>query len=422
MSSSKLTDLLCKGQHDIDPNENHKTSTGSSENSSRKGLASFMVSVTVMRRRRTSPQVLLKASITTVLVVTIGFIVLYTILLKYFSNTVPYVPEEWERIRSQFHTHHRPKLIPRPMDLDPSDYVTSEIKYRPPKWNISNYDFNNNLDNTKLCRQKFQYLVIIVSTRTEFERRIAIRNSWCRPQRYNLPSDAWGCVFLLGVGSQQEPNRETVDQRIDLEIKTYNDILKGSYIDSYRNLTYKVLHGLHWASRSCPTEFVLKTDDDCFVNTHLLHILILHHRDAMNLYIGSVSSKQHEVLRDPNSVWYVSEELYAENFYPRYASGAGYLLSSDVVTRLIDVSRYRIPIPNEDAYIGILAQDIDVKPLQSGRFTLMSIGWTLCNYLYLVVIHKVLPDQQEDMLNNTIRARTSHLCTPTPNEQRLTWN
>lgn len=428
MSSSKLTDLLCKGQHSIDPDGNQEFPTKHDGNvetdncSRRKGLASFMVSVTVMRRRRTSPQVLLKASITTVLVVTIAFIILYTILLRYFSNPVPYMPEEWERVRSQYHARHRPKLIPRPMDLDSNYFITSKGNNQPPKWNISDYDFDHNIENTRLCRHKYQYLVVIVSSRPEFERRIAIRNTWCRPQRYNLPADAWGCVFLLGVGSQEESNSDIVDRRIDLEIKTYSDVLKGSYIDSYRNLTFKVLHGLHWASKSCPTEFVLKTDDDCFVNTHLLHILILHHRDARDLYIGSVASKLHEVLRNPESVWYVPKEAYGEQYYPQYASGAGYLLSSDVVQQLVDMSKYVTPIPNEDAYIGILAHEAGVRPFHSGRFTLNSMGWTLCNYLYLVLIHKVLPDHQEVMLNNTIVATTNHQCRPAPNERRLTWN
>ncbi len=35
------------------------------------------------------------------------------------------------------------------------------------------------------------------------------------------------------------------------ETRHHGDVLLGDYEDSYRNLSYKVLTGLHWALRQC---------------------------------------------------------------------------------------------------------------------------------------------------------------------------
>ena len=42
--------------------------------------------------------------------------------------------------------------------------------------------------------------------------------------------------------------------------------------DTYRNLTLKTVMGLKWSAIFCPqAKFVMKTDDDIFVNLPFLH-------------------------------------------------------------------------------------------------------------------------------------------------------
>ena len=46
--------------------------------------------------------------------------------------------------------------------------------------------------------------------------------------------------------------------------------------DTYHNLTLKTIMGLKWMAIFCPqAEFVLKTDDDIYVNVDLLHRSLL---------------------------------------------------------------------------------------------------------------------------------------------------
>ena len=100
----------------------------------------------------------------------------------------------------------------------------------------------------------------------------------------------------------------------------------------------------------------------------------------------------------------VSRDEYPPDLYPPYASGTGYVLSREVLGRMLALSRRYKPFPNEDAYIGVLAEQLSVSPVHSSRFTLYSDAWTTCNYRYLLVIHNVTVKQQSQMLNIAKRA------------------
>ena len=55
------------------------------------------------------------------------------------------------------------------------------------------------------------------------------------------------------------------------ESSKYHDVVAADFVDSYRNLTLKMMVGLKWVSRFCPhSRFVLKCDLDTFVNLPLL--------------------------------------------------------------------------------------------------------------------------------------------------------
>ncbi|KAL4623253.1 beta-1,3-galactosyltransferase 5-like [Arapaima gigas] len=185
----------------------------------------------------------------------------------------------------------------------------------------------------------------------------------------------------------------TVERCISPEIlkeqQTFGDVLVGNYVDCYRNLTLKVMHGMKWVAENCEPQFVLKTDDDCFVNTYYLaRFLVKFNSIKSGLYIGSLFPKgKRLVVRDPFSKWYVSWEDFAEDKYPPYASGIGYVLSLDAVLKILNVAQRVPPLPMEDAYMGILAKEAGIPVRSSSRFMKYNINWRVCNYRYLMVIH-----------------------------------
>ena len=252
---------------------------------------------------------------------------------------------------------------------------------------------------TPKCQTSFLHILITSATH-DFAQRDIIRQTWCSKQQLInsfLPHDRnslMQCTFLIG----QSTNTTTM-QHINQEIKQFGDILLGGYSDTYRNLTLKVLTGLHWVTTNCISKYILKTDDDCFVNSNiLLKVLLAQKHSTLPLYLGMLlDSLEHTVvIRDPDNKWHVAEEEYAPDYYPAYISGTGYLLSQASASRIYGLSKLFTPLPVEDAYIGVLAEYAGIPARQSFRFTLIRENWQVCNFLYLIVIHHISISMQQE--------------------------
>lgn len=290
---------------------------------------------------------------------------------------------------------HKPLLIDKYKFKD-KDLVESEIK-----WHVSDYD--EPLSDQPKCSEDIVFLVLITSSPEHHDRRDAIRKGWCNKADIPEISPArWQCIFMIGQTVNMSSN-----SIIKQEMVNYSDILRGSYMDSYRNLTYKVFHGYNWSSKYCRSNYVLKTDDDCFVNVRRLQYFLLHYNTVTtNLYAGNVfyDDEKRRVIRSNDSKWSVSKDVYPAPMYPPYASGVGYILSRDLADKMVHTSQYMKVVPNEDAFVGIIANNMAVKPIHSSRFLLFSSGLRQCNYFYLFIIHGVKAHLQKTMQDNAINA------------------
>ncbi|GAB1610786.1 beta-1,3-galactosyltransferase 5-like [Argonauta hians] len=281
---------------------------------------------------------------------------------------------------------------------------------------------------TPTCCHGCMFVVLILSAPSYIEKRMAIRDTWCQDHdysdnedvnnttgyfttgnwrgetRHNVGQRDWLCVFLIG----KTKNKKT-EQALHREMDTYNDILRGNYVDNYFNLTLKVFHGFAWVRRACKPNLVVKTDDDSFVNTKLLYRLLTHSTRNLireNLYVGHVYTKN-PVMRRTNK-WKVKLSDYRQKYYPPYAAGLAYVLSVDVIEKMLAVSKYFKPLHIEDAFIGILSKFLKIKPIKSLRFQTIASDWTICNFLYLLAIHKIPASSQKSFQNNTNVA--PHVC------------
>lgn len=156
------------------------------------------------------------------------------------------------------------------------------------------------------------------------------------------------------------------------------------------------MHGFSWAVHHCKPTYLLKTDDDCFVNVPLLlEFLLKYNPVPTNLYAGKIRWSA-PVVRDPNSRWYVSMTEYPKQRYAPYALGAGYIFSYDVLEKLVVYSDKMLVFPNEDAYVGTVLNAAGIRPTYSERFVTHPGPWQMCNFLYLFVVHKVKASRQEE--------------------------
>ena len=171
-----------------------------------------------------------------------------------------------------------------------------------------------------------------------------------------------GLVFLLGA-----PPTEADRNRVEAEVSEFRDVLVADFRDSYRNLTLKVLLGLRWVLDSCPgVRFILKTDDDTFVNLPLLTTFLLEQGQGNSIYGHAYLSS----VVNRNGRWGVTLREFPFHTYPVYMSGTGYALSRDAAEKVLGAARSVPLIPVEDAFVtGVLAQVAGVLRFSCSGFT-----------------------------------------------------
>ena len=142
-------------------------------------------------------------------------------------------------------------------------------------------------------------LVVVCSAVNNYESRQGIRKSWAKDQF--ILKDV-RVVFLLG-----KLTNNSADSKLKYESDTFGDILQEEFIDSYANLTVKSLMLLKWFQQNCDgehakVEYVLKTDDDMYVNLVNLRKTVEGNNSDNNLLVGFSNLKKAPI-RDPFSKW-----------------------------------------------------------------------------------------------------------------------
>lgn len=140
-----------------------------------------------------------------------------------------------------------------------------------------------------------------------------------------------------------------------MESSRYGDILMEDYRDSYRNLTHKAISGLKWVSENCTSpRYLFKTDDDILLDifgvVKHLKTEVEPQRGSRGVILCNQWSNM-KVIRDKKSKWYTSEEEFKGNMFDAYCSGSAYVLSTDVVRKLYEVSRFTPFMWVDDYYV-----------------------------------------------------------------------
>ncbi|XP_066931537.1 beta-1,3-galactosyltransferase 5-like [Clytia hemisphaerica] len=211
-------------------------------------------------------------------------------------------------------------------------------------------------------------LVIVVTTRPgNFLERTSIRYSWGRPGAYinrfliKQKSFTYKTIFTLG-----RDQNNVIEDVVSKENSRYRDILRLDYQDTYENLAKKTILTLKWVNEACAPRFVLKTDDDCYVNLHNLSPWLLRLSPYVN-YVGKKNDLM-PVIRDPTHRNYVPFDLFSEEYYKVYCSGGGYILRGTVLGNITSKAKEIPEIINEDAYLGMITNALDIIPYDDERF------------------------------------------------------
>ena len=236
-------------------------------------------------------------------------------------------------------------LIPTNKKSSMTDAERQVVKQpiRIPKW------FGFLIDMPTVCSlQKWnssvEALVFITSSYEHEAKRQSLRKSWLLYSRNNTANVRY--IFILGISNNRTLSQSIVQENID-----YKDVVVANFLDAYRNLTMKTIAGFHWATKRCAhARFVMKTDDDVYVNIPgLLNQL---QTEDEQFSFGKVW-RNVTPRRNSSHKWFVPVDQYPNTTYPDYFDGLGYILSMKHVHELLNIYPTVNFLPLEDIFVGL---------------------------------------------------------------------
>lgn len=217
------------------------------------------------------------------------------------------------------------------------------------------------------CNSNIKALILVHSAPENIKKRSVIRQTWGSQFSSYRP---FRIIFLLG-----KVNTQNLQIQLELENSVHSDILQGSFIDAYRNMTYKHVMAFKFYTYSCPNaQILIKVDDDVFVNTPLISQYISNKENPtslnysnnnINLFSENLlfcdKYSQSLVKRTYRSKWRVSFKEYSKRYYPPYCPGFAIIYSSDVVFRLYSAAQKHKYFWIDDVLItGVIASSINI--------------------------------------------------------------
>jgi len=210
------------------------------------------------------------------------------------------------------------------------------------------HPFNFVINSPNVCSNQDIYIIAYVHTAPDhYKRRVVIRQTWGDASYYDVGIRV---VFVMGrtAGTDSKGDHHDVQRALEFEAEQYGDIVQEDFLDTYRNLTYKGVAALRWISEYCShARYVLKTDDDIFVNAfNLLRHLRRLDRVGATAAPGSrgllLCLVWYTMMVMREGKWKVSKAEWPDDSYPTYCSGSAFLMSTDVAVAMHRIS-YDVP-------------------------------------------------------------------------------
>ncbi|XP_037633010.1 beta-1,3-galactosyltransferase 2 [Sebastes umbrosus] len=274
---------------------------------------------------------------------------------------------------------------------------------------ISPETYQYHLNQPAVCkdRPRAPFLVFMVPVAPlEVLAREAIRKTWGAPGEDTLT------LFYVGLPDGGQVS-SSIQAELEEESRTHGDIIQMNFQDSYQNLTIKTMMMMNWLATHCPdASYAMKVDADVFVN--VFHLIRRLRRSPRQGFITGSLISDGRPRRDGNSKWHVSEELYPEDSFPPYVSGAGYVFSADLAARISWASRFVRMIPLEDVYVGLCLRVLNVRPVYSlslltfrNLFEIRQLEYDRCTFVGLVIANRFKPSQLLHMWQDFSKGHSS---------------
>ncbi|CAI5641753.1 lactosylceramide 1,3-N-acetyl-beta-D-glucosaminyltransferase B [Oreochromis niloticus] len=242
-------------------------------------------------------------------------------------------------------------------------------------------NFHYLMDHPNKCVGEDVLLLLFVKTSPEnIERRMAIRSTWGNETYIqNTLGVTVKVVFVLGAVQTKETeplwsksSGVGFQYQLIQENRLHGDLIQQDFLDSFHNLTLKLIMQFHWMHSRCPhARFLMTADDDIFVHMPNLvsYLQDVSSRDVKDFWVGRVH-RGAPPIRDKESKYYVSYEMYPWVTYPDYTAGAAYVVSGDVAEKIYHATlTLNASIYIDDVFMGICASTVGVSPQEHNYFS-----------------------------------------------------
>ncbi|XP_067288201.1 lactosylceramide 1,3-N-acetyl-beta-D-glucosaminyltransferase A [Pseudorasbora parva] len=274
-------------------------------------------------------------------------------------------------------------------------HVVSHMKSYSYRYLINSYDFINKslsvspeeaarfrsfpylLNNRDICKDKDVLLLLFVkSSPGNFKRRQAIRSTWGNE---SYISHKLGVivkvVFAMGADPGVLGNKlleKEFQAKLHKEHTNSHDLVQQDFLDTFHNLTVKLLLQFRWTHENCAhAHFLMTADDDVFIHMPNLvgYLQDLRRQNVRNLWVGHVH-RGAPPIRRRDSKYYMPLDMYQWSSYPDYTAGAGYVVSGDVAAKIYQAMlSLNASMHIDDVFMGICAIAADVSPQEHVYFS-----------------------------------------------------
>ncbi|XP_071146755.1 beta-1,3-galactosyltransferase brn-like [Mytilus edulis] len=193
-------------------------------------------------------------------------------------------------------------------------------------------------------------IYLVKSSVLNFSKRIAIRETWGNNTRMRTLT-----IFIIGYS-------EPFQSSIDFESKKYDDILQFDMQDIYDNLVFKTVFSIAWlCDINIQAKFIHFVDDDRMINPQNLLDLAIKSIPLFAMKMIGFKVTSAKPYRRNSSKWYISVNEYEFDVWPPYLIGGTAVTNMLVIKTLREAIPYSKVIRIEDAYIGILANMLNIN-------------------------------------------------------------
>ncbi|XP_037939428.1 lactosylceramide 1,3-N-acetyl-beta-D-glucosaminyltransferase [Teleopsis dalmanni] len=284
------------------------------------------------------------------------------------------------------------------------------------------------------CNANVEALILIHSAPLNYEKRAVIRETWASVAKTHYTPVR--IIFLLGA---VEDHALQID--LEMESARHGDIVQGTFVDNYRNMTYKHVMAFKWFLYNCAqAQILIKVDDDVYVNTPLLLRYIQDSKqnlstEDVNKFMNTkrnindtsaANSKSdtneklfnaaEELFHQPKNLlfcerytgakvkrtfrskWRVSYKDYANRYYPPYCPGYAIIYSRDVAYRLYTIAQQSKYFWIDDVHItGILSQKANITITTLKRYVLYANKTDFSEAEYIFSWHNISTEQVREL-------------------------